>query len=100
MSLVADKNKMSHRTLAQVLSVVVHSCGGELDSFPISHRTINRARDSKRQSMASAQKDEDLSNITGDIDQKNKLFYNLHWDGKKLKNLGHAKKRQEVLAIL
>ena len=50
-ALLADKTKMSHRSISQVLAVIIKSGGGDLDSFPINHRSVNRARDIKRQNM-------------------------------------------------
>ena len=100
MCLTADKHQITHRILTNLMASIVSAGGGDINKMSLSRATINRHRNRKRKDMATNIHEENtkehnkpnkdsISHLTGSI---------LHWDGKMLKALKHAKSNKSVMA--
>lgn len=91
-SLVADKYKVSHRGLTEIVSAVSKAQGKGLGECTVSVMSTKRRRDQVRTEVGSAVLQKNITSMTGS--------YTLHWDGKLLKTLTHVGSAEERTAIL
>ena len=95
---VADKHKVSHRGLTEIVSAIVQT-GGDINDLSLSRKTLRRHREKNRAEAATRFLKEQLLPIRCD-DNDQLSWFVLHWDSKMLKPLEYAGKKQDVLAII
>ena len=95
----ADKHSVSHRGVTEIVSALIQAGNGDINEMSLSRETVRRHRNKTRTDKAASILEEQLSGMTRNGENETK-GYVIHWDGKMLKPLEHAGKKQEVLAVL